>query len=83
MSNGSEGGFTLLEMVCVLAPIAMMAAVLLPFIPHSTSRARLQANALQAATLLKADRNAATRWWTTSRPVIGRGNLRAVHSHDI
>ncbi|MGZ5871363.1 MAG: pilus assembly FimT family protein [Bradyrhizobium sp.] len=60
MSN-EEGGFTLLEMVCVLALIAMMAAVLLPFIPHKTSRSRLQAYALQTATLLKADRNAAIR----------------------
>src|ERR1700692_3149563 len=61
MSNDSERGFTLLEMVCVLALIAMMAAVLLPFIPHQTSRSRLQAYALQTATLLKADRNAAIR----------------------
>jgi general secretion pathway protein H len=61
MSNGPESGFTLLEMVCVLALIAMMAAVLLPFIPHHTSRSQLQAYALQTATLLKADRNAAIR----------------------
>ena len=61
MSNARESGFTLLEMVCVLALIAMMAAVLLPFIPHQTSRSRLQAYALQTATLLKADRNAAIR----------------------
>src|SRR3981081_1959130 len=61
MSDGTERGFTLLEMVCVLALIAMMAAVLLPFIPHDTSRSRLQAYALQAAALLKADRNAAIR----------------------
>jgi general secretion pathway protein H len=61
MSDGAERGFTLLEMVCVLGLIAMMAAVLLPFIPHNTSRSRLQAYALQAATLLKADRNAAIR----------------------
>jgi general secretion pathway protein H len=59
--SDAERGFTLLEMVCVLALIAMMAAVLLPFIPHNTSRSRLQAYALQAATLLKADRNAAIR----------------------
>jgi len=51
----------LLEMVCVLALIAMMAAVLLPFIPHQTSRSRLQAYALQAAAVLKEDRNAAIR----------------------
>ena len=61
MSRTSERGFTLLEMVGVLALIAMMAAVLLPFIPHHTSRSRLQAYALQAAALLKADRNAAIR----------------------
>ncbi len=61
MNRASQRGFTLLEMVCVLALIAMMAAVLLPFIPQHTSRSRLQAYALQAATLLKADRNAAIR----------------------
>src|ERR1700720_3579075 len=61
MSDEAEHGFTLLEMVCVLAVIAMLAAVLLPLIPHQTSRSRLQAYALQTATLLKADRNAAIR----------------------
>jgi general secretion pathway protein H len=61
MNDGAEHGFTLLEMVCVLAIIALLAAVLLPMIPHETSRARLQAYALQTATLLKADRNAAIR----------------------
>ena len=55
----AERGFTLLEMVCVLAIIALLAAVLLPFIPRQTSRSRLQAYALEAATLLKADRDAA------------------------
>jgi len=61
MSDEAERGFTLLEMVCVLAVIAMLAAVLLPLIPRQTSRSRLQAYALQTATLLKADRNAAIR----------------------
>jgi general secretion pathway protein H len=61
MSEEAEGGFTLLEMVCVLAVIALLAAVLLPLIPRQTSRSRLQAYALQTATLLKADRNAAMR----------------------
>jgi general secretion pathway protein H len=61
MSDGAERGFTLLEMVCVLAIIALLAAVLLPVIPRNTSRSRLQAYALQTATLLKADRNAAMR----------------------
>ena len=61
MSDEAEDGFTLLEMVCVLAVIAMLAAVLLPLIPRQTSRSRLQAYALETATLLKADRNAAIR----------------------
>ena len=61
MSRVSQAGFTLLEMVCVLALIAMMAAVLLPFMPRHTTRSRLQAYALQTAALLKADRNAAVR----------------------
>jgi general secretion pathway protein H len=61
MSRVSERGFTLLEMVGVLALIAMMAAVLLPLIPRHTSRSRLQAYALQTAALLKADRNTAIR----------------------
>ncbi len=55
----AQRGFTLLEMVCVIALIAMIAAVLLPAMPRQTSRSRLQAYALEAATLLKADRNAA------------------------
>ncbi len=59
MTDDTERGFTLLEMVCVLAIIALLAAVLLPFIPHETSRSRLQAYALQTAALLKTDRNAA------------------------
>jgi len=46
-------------MVCALAIIALLTAVLLPFVPRETSRSRLQAYALQTATLLKADRNAA------------------------
>jgi general secretion pathway protein H len=58
---GPEAGFTLLEMVCVLAIVALLAAVLLPAIPRQTSRSRLEAYAIEAATLLKADRNAAIR----------------------
>jgi general secretion pathway protein H len=59
MIDAGQRGFTLLEMVCVLAIIALLAAVLLPFIPHETSRSRLQAYALQTAALLKNDRDAA------------------------
>jgi general secretion pathway protein H len=56
-----EEGFTLIEIVCVLAIVAMLAAIILPALPHGTSRTRLEAYALEAATLLKADRNAAIR----------------------
>ena len=59
MSEVDERGFTLLEMVCVLGIIALLTAVLLPFIPRETSRSRLQAYALQTAALLKGDRDAA------------------------
>ncbi|MGB6400279.1 MAG: prepilin-type N-terminal cleavage/methylation domain-containing protein [Bradyrhizobium sp.] len=61
MNRIDERGFTLLEMVCVIALVAMIAAVLLPFLPRHTSRSRLQAYALEAATLLKADRYSAIR----------------------
>jgi general secretion pathway protein H len=61
MTDTGQRGFTLLEMVCVLAIIAMLAAILLPFVPQRTSRSRLQAYAVQAASLLEADRSAAIR----------------------
>jgi general secretion pathway protein H len=58
--RGSEG-FTLLEIVCVLAIVALLAAVVLPAIPLKTSRPKLEALAVATAALLKADRNAAMR----------------------
>ena len=61
MNEAGQTGFTLLEMVCAIAIIAIIAAVLLPIVPRNTSRARLQAYALETATLLKSDRNAAIR----------------------
>src|SRR5258708_16733653 len=59
MTNGSNGedGFTLIEMVCILAIIAMLAAVLLPNIPRDTSRPPLQAHAVRTTSLPPADRN--------------------------
>jgi general secretion pathway protein H len=63
MTSGTKAqeGFTLLEMVCILAIIAMLAAVLLPNISRDTSRPRLEAYAVETASLLKADRTAAMR----------------------
>ncbi|WP_374940813.1 Tfp pilus assembly protein FimT/FimU [Bradyrhizobium sp. SRS-191] len=57
--DGRTAGFTLIEMVCVLAVVALMAAVSLPAMSRQTSRPRLEAYALETASLLKADRNAA------------------------
>jgi general secretion pathway protein H len=79
MNESAEQGFTLLEMVCVLAIIALLAAVLLPFIPRETSRSRLQAYALQAATLLKADRDAAIRRNISVATLVDAGS-RAIRS---
>ena len=79
MSDSGQHGFTLLEMVCVLAIIALLAAVLLPFIPHETSRSRLQAYALQTAALLKIDRNAAIRRQTSVATLVD-AEARAIRS---
>lgn len=54
-------GFTLIETVCVLAIIALLAALILPAFPHSTSQPRLAGYALNVAAVLKGDRNAAIR----------------------
>ena len=56
-----ELGFTLLEVVCVVAILAILATMAAPLLPHGTSRARLQSYAVATAALLKADRNAALR----------------------
>ncbi|HKI13859.1 MAG TPA: prepilin-type N-terminal cleavage/methylation domain-containing protein [Roseiarcus sp.] len=58
-------GFTLIEVVCVLAIIALLASLVLPAIPRATSRARLEAYAVEVAATLTADRNAAIRRHTT------------------
>ena len=58
-AGSSEAGVTLLEMVCVLAIIGLLAAIAFPRLALSTSQSRLEAYALQVATLLKADRSVA------------------------
>ncbi len=55
----SEGGFTLLEVVCVIAILAVLAALAIPLLPVGTSRARLESYAVAIAALLKADHQAA------------------------
>lgn len=56
-----EAGFTLIEVVCVLAIVALLAALVLPAFPTATSRTRLASYAVDVAALLKGDRNAAIR----------------------
>jgi general secretion pathway protein H len=56
-----QDGYILLEIVCVLAIIGLLAAIILPAIPRATSRARLEGYAVATAALLKADRVAALR----------------------
>ena len=58
---GSQDGFTLIEVICALAIIALIAAIVLPTIPRATSHPRLEGYALQTAAVLNADRNAAQR----------------------
>lgn len=76
LTRPSEAGVTLLEMVCVLAIIGLLAAIALPRLALSTSQPRLEAYALEVAALLKADRNAAlTRGGSVSSLVDARGRL--------
>ena len=56
-----EDGFTLVEIVCVLAIVGLLAALVLPMFPRATSRSRLEGYALQIAAILKGDRASAIR----------------------
>jgi general secretion pathway protein H len=59
--TNAEAGFTLIEVVCVLAIIGLLVALVLPAIPRGTSQERLAGYAVEVAALLKGDRNAAIR----------------------
>jgi general secretion pathway protein H len=60
-ANHGIEGFTLLEIVCVLAIVSLLAAIVVPALPRGTSRAGLESYAVAAAALIKADRDAAIR----------------------
>ena len=64
-SECGQAGFTLLEVVCALAILAALAAVVAPALPRGTSRPQLEGYALAMAAILKSDRNAAVRNRTT------------------
>jgi general secretion pathway protein H len=53
---GGQDGYVLLEIVCVLVIVALLASVILPAIPRATSRARLEGYAVATAAMLTADR---------------------------
>ena len=59
IDGAEDAGFTLLEAACAMALMALLAAILMPYLSSGTSRTRLQAYAVELAALLKADRNAA------------------------
>lgn len=42
-------GFALIEILCVLAIIGLLAAIILPAIPRSTTRAKLESYAVETA----------------------------------
>ena len=54
-----DQGFTLIEIVCALAILALVAAFAVPMYPRGTTPARLSGYALDIAAILKHDRNAA------------------------
>jgi general secretion pathway protein H len=89
-ADDATAGFTLLEIICVVAIIGLIAAVLLPAIPRGTSQPRLKAYAVEIASLLTADRTEAIRnnvAITTdidaaARSVRSRGDRRSVQLPD-
>jgi len=60
-ANTRDSGFSLLEVVCTLAILGMVAVLAVPRLPRDTSRVQLEAYAVKIAALLKADRYTAMR----------------------
>jgi general secretion pathway protein H len=60
-ADAASAGFTLLEVVCVLAIVATLAAIVLPAMPRTTSHLRLEGYAVETAALLNADQQSARR----------------------
>ena len=71
---GAAAGFTLIEVICVLAIVGLLAAILLPVIPRGTSRPRLEGYALETAALLNADRDTARRQYRDVVTAIDAGS---------
>lgn len=59
--DNGEDGFTLIEVLCVIAILVVLTTIAIPRLPRGTSRAGLESYAVATAALLKADRNAALR----------------------
>ena len=51
--RGTEAGFALIEILCVLAIIGLLAAIILPSVPRATTRAKLESYAVETAAMLK------------------------------
>lgn len=59
--RGDDRGFTLIEVVAIMAILGLMLAVVLPAIPRAVSRPQIDAVALAVAAILEGDHRAALR----------------------
>ncbi len=48
-ARSRSAGFALIEILCVLAIIGLLAAIILPAVPRTTTRAKLESLAVQTA----------------------------------